>query len=134
MKATGGCQCGAVRYAIDGSVNWQGHCHCESCRRAISAAVSSFIGIEDGNWRWERVAPQVYNSSPGVERTFCATCGSPISYRSDAWPTEMHFHAATLDDTSAFNPAFHVFMAEAVAWRPHEDGLPTHDGTLDEDG
>lgn len=30
--------------------------------------------------------PAVYASSPGVERAFCAGCGTPLTYKADDMP------------------------------------------------
>lgn len=123
--ATGGhCLCGKVRYEYEGAPNWQAHCHCESCRRNCSAAFTSYFGVTDGSWRWTGAEPSVYASSPGVERLFCPTCGTPMAYRSARWPGETHFYAASLDDPSIFRPQSHVNWAERVPWVHLADHLP----------
>ncbi|MHC0053257.1 GFA family protein [Actibacterium sp. D379-3] len=129
---TGHCLCGAVRFAFDPArVNWRGICHCESCQRATSSPMTGFLGVADGGWRWTGAAPAVYRSSPGVERRFCPTCGTPISYCSARWPGEMHFHAACLDDPAGFRPEFHVFCREALPWAPICDDLPQYSQSTD---
>ena len=124
----GRCLCGAVRYEFEGRPNWAGHCHCESCRRATSAGVSSYFGVSNERWRWTGAAPAAFASSPGVERLFCGRCGSPVAYRSAARSHETDFHAMTLERPDAFSPAFHVFDAERVGWLPIADGLPRWPG------
>lgn len=120
---TGGCLCGQVRYRVDGLLLWQRHCHCESCRRATSAPITTYFAVADGGWRWTGAAPATHASSPGVERTFCATCGSPLAYR-HADLTEMHFHAVTLDDPGDVQPEGHDFWAEHLPWLDLADRLP----------
>lgn len=121
---TGHCLCGATRYEASIAPIWQTHCHCESCRRATGAAFASFFGFTDGNWRWCGAAPATYQSSPDVWRDFCATCGTPMTYRSDRFPGETHFYAGTLDDPSAYAPTEHVHSAEMLPWLHLADGLP----------
>ncbi|MEZ5913634.1 MAG: GFA family protein [Paracoccaceae bacterium] len=121
---TGRCLCGAVRYVFDGAPKWQAHCHCESCRRSCSAPFTSFFGIEDGHWRWTGAQPARYASSPGVERFFCATCGSQMAYRAEAFAGEIHFYAASLDDPNAYRPTVHVHSDETLHWVNLNDGLP----------
>ena len=36
--------------------------------------------------RFTHCQPKEFGSSPGVRRSFCAVCGSPIAYRSDRRP------------------------------------------------
>lgn len=121
---TGRCLCGDVRYAADGPLIWQRHCHCESCRRATSAPMVTFFAVPDGGWRWTGAAPARYNSSPGVERSFCGRCGSPISYRSEETPGEMHFLSCTQDDPTDVTPEGHDFWAEHLPWLDLADRLP----------
>ncbi len=122
---TGGhCLCGAVRFEFDSAPLWQAHCHCESCRRNCAAPFTSYLGISDGSWRWTGAAPGVHVSSPGVERMFCATCGTPMAYRADRYPQETHFYAATLDDPAAYTPQQHVHWGEHLPWLSISDTLP----------
>ena len=121
---TGHCLCGAVTFACDALPLWQSHCHCESCRRATASGFTSFLGMADGHWRWTGATPGTYASSPGVARDFCATCGTPMTYRSDRFPGECHFYAATLDNPAAYAPTEHVFTAEQLPWVRLADGLP----------
>lgn len=57
-----------------------------------------------------------FASAPGVDRSFCGTCGSPMSYASTRFADEVHLYAATLDDPSAYRPEFAVHCAEAIGW------------------
>lgn len=132
MSMRGGqCQCGATRYQFDaGKIRWQGLCHCRDCQRATGAPVVGWLGIRDGHWHWVGREPARYASSAGVERGFCRTCGTPLSYASDRWPGETHFLAATLDDPADYAPAFHVYTHFALPWARIDDTLPKHSGTV----
>lgn len=121
---TGRCLCGVLRYRIDSAPLWQAHCHCDSCRRATSSPFTSYFGIRDGTFTWEGEAPATYSSSPGTWRDFCPHCGSPMSYRSDKFPGETHFFAASLDDPTAYDPQVHVHTDELLPWVHLDDGLP----------
>lgn len=121
---TGRCLCGAVTYRCTALPLWQLHCHCESCRRATASPFTSFLGVADGSWEWTGATPATFASSPGVRRDFCARCGSQMAYRSDRFPGECHFHAATLDRPQDYAPTGHVHSAEALPWVHLADGLP----------
>ena len=120
----GHCLCGAVRYSCDAAPLWQGHCHCESCRRATSSGFTSFLGVADGHWQWTSEAPATYNSSAGVWRDFCPVCGSQMAYRASRFPGEVHFYAASLDDPAAYAPTQHFLSAEMLPWVHLADRLP----------
>lgn len=130
MTPSGHCLCGAVRYKFDAdAVLWRAHCHCESCRRACAAPFTTFFGVRDTAWRWSGTPPARYRSSAGVERLFCARCGTQMAYRSARWPGEIHGYAATLTDSSGFEPSAHVNWLERVPWVTLGDDLPKHDAT-----
>ncbi|HLY67771.1 MAG TPA: GFA family protein [Chloroflexota bacterium] len=122
----GRCLCGAVRYAVKGDPIWVAHCHCESCRRANSAAFATFAGFRRENFRLLAGEPGRYASSPGVWRSFCARCGSPLTYEGERWPDEVHIHLPSLEDPQSLKPKAHVHVAEQLAWVHLADGLPRY--------
>jgi hypothetical protein len=112
----GGCLCGAVRYAVEGPPLSSGVCHCETCRRAASAPRLPFVGVLSAGFRFTRGLPVDYPSSPGVTRSFCGECGSPLTYRRSDAPDELDVMTVSLDDPNAVPPTFHVWVSEALAW------------------
>ena len=42
---TGGCLCGAVRYAYDGEVGAAGYCHCADCRKVSGSAFGVSVRV-----------------------------------------------------------------------------------------
>lgn len=128
MTSTHGhCLCGKVRVSFDpDGITWRGHCHCDSCRRACSAPMTTFFGVRNSAWRWTGEAPGVFRSSAGVSRYFCQTCGSPMGYSALHWPDETHFYAASLEDPSDFTPESHAYWSERLPWIHLNDDLPRH--------
>ena len=51
-RLTGGCGCGAVRFAALERPLWVAHCHCRDCRRATAAALSTYAGFQRSRVRW----------------------------------------------------------------------------------
>src|SRR5579883_1599280 len=95
---SGRCLCGAVRFTAQGAPRWVAHCHCESCRRATSAAMATYAGYATEQVRWSGDSLRTFESSPGVTRTFCARCGSPMSFAGERWPGEVHLFVASFAD------------------------------------
>ncbi|MEZ5872042.1 MAG: GFA family protein [Nitratireductor sp.] len=124
----GRCFCKSVKFEIDAPIRWCVYCHCESCRRQCSAPVTTYICVDHGQWRWTGAAPKVYHSSPGVERTFCDTCGSPMSFRSENMSGLMNFYVAAMEEPERFSPGLHVAYEEKLPWMNIKDILPTMTG------
>ena len=112
---TGHCLCGAIRFTARRPFNWVLHCHCESCRRATAAPMTTFVSVPNAQLDWTGT-PATHHSSPGVTRRFCPTCGSPVSYAYADKPDETHIYAALLDDPDAVTPEGHDFAEEAIGW------------------
>jgi hypothetical protein len=78
---TGGCQCGAVRFALSAAPVKISICHCRMCQKAAGAPFASFAEVERGDFAWTRGEPSAFRSSSLAERDFCAGCGTPLSFR-----------------------------------------------------
>jgi hypothetical protein len=78
---TGGCQCGAVRFAVYAVPTRISICHCRMCQKATGAPFASLADIPHENFAWTRGTPAAFRSSSIAERDFCAACGTPLSYR-----------------------------------------------------
>lgn len=125
----GGCLCRAVRYRATGKPIWVVHCHCTSCRRAAGAAFATWVGYRAEQIRFEdETQRRRYASSPGVSRSFCAVCGTPLTFEGEEFPGELHIMAGTLDDPGSVRPTHHVWTKEAVPWSIHADGLKRRTG------
>src|SRR3989441_799269 len=78
---TGGCQCGAVRFALSAPPAKVSICHCRMCQKASGAPFASFADIEHADFSWTKGKPAAFQSSSIAERDFCAACGTPLSFR-----------------------------------------------------
>jgi hypothetical protein len=78
---TGGCQCGAVRFAVSGLPAKISICHCRMCQKASGAPFASFADIENADFAWTRGKPAAFQSSSIAVRDFCRDCGTPLSFR-----------------------------------------------------
>jgi len=121
----GRCLCGNLQWEASGASTWQCYCHCDDCRRQCGAPVVAFIGVDSGQFRWVGT-PKTYASSPGVTRSFCGTCGSPMAFQAERYPGEIHVYAAQLEDPKAFAPTFHVHYSAHLPWLALTDDLPKH--------
>lgn len=83
---TGGCACGAIRYATRHAPIFQNHCQCRDCQRRS--------GTGHGSWL-----------------TFPARSEMMITGEATHWVA-----AASLDDPGRFAPQVLTYGARALAW------------------
>lgn len=120
----GRCLCGSVTLRFSGKVLGANHCHCESCRRATSAPVTSFFTGKKADAVLDGEGLRFHVSSPGVRRGFCGLCGSPMSYETDTRPDEVDFYLASLDSLDGVVIKGHSHWSERVPWLNCADDLP----------
>lgn len=78
---TGGCQCGAVRYALYAEPTRASICHCRMCQKAFGSYFAPLAGVPPGDFAWTHGSQGVFKSSALVERGFCRDCGTPLTFR-----------------------------------------------------
>ena len=125
----GSCLCGAVKYEVDGPVHDVHHCHCGMCRKAHGGAHSTFARLTAGDLRVVAGADHVrpYRSSPQIERTFCATCGSRLTVRFDGMPNAVWIAVGLLDDDPKVAANARMFVASKAPWDEISDDLPRYE-------
>ena len=120
----GGGHCGAVRYSAGGEVKHSGVCHCETCRRTTGALTTAWVAFSSDELTVEG-EPASYFSSEGIERQFCAKCGTSLFYYNEGlMPGVADILTATLDDPDSCPPGAHVNMGDAIGWEAGLEELP----------
>lgn len=125
MTRTGGCLCGEIRYEVQGEPDVVVTCHCHWCQRVSGAPFLTFVGFEPSSVRWLKSEPTIYKSSEMVDRGFCPTCGSTLTFARPA-KNVMALMSGSLDDPDSISPESHCFTEHQNAWLSLSDGLPTH--------
>lgn len=106
---TGGCQCGAVRYAATG-LGRATICHCRMCQKAFGSFFGPLVHAE--GLEWTRGAPKTFASSNKVTRGFCSECGTPLTF--DYGSPEIAI--GTLDDPELAAPVLQVNPADKLSF------------------
>jgi hypothetical protein len=96
--ATGGCQCGAIRYAFYAPLENAHVCHCRMCQRATGGVFAALAGTAPGNFAWTRGTPGYFASSNLARRAFCSSCGTPLSFRYELPTARMYATIGSLDE------------------------------------
>ncbi|WP_374397345.1 GFA family protein [Sphingopyxis sp.] len=79
-EASGGCQCGAVRWHVTAVLDTSHICHCRMCQKAAGNFFAALIGVPRDALTWTRGNPATFNSSDKAARGFCRDCGTPLTY------------------------------------------------------
>lgn len=77
---SGGCQCGAVRFHVEGALGSASICHCRMCQKAFGNFYAPLVSVGEAKLIWMRDEPKRFQSSNHVKRGFCAECGTPLTY------------------------------------------------------
>lgn len=118
----GRCLCGDVSFEARGKPKWVLWCHCESCRRHSGAPASVFVSFGDDAVSMTQGAIAKYISSPGVERGFCARCGSTLTCSNQKLPNETHFHIGAFERAAELAPTGAFFADERLPWSEQGSG------------
>jgi hypothetical protein len=98
---TGGCQCGAVRYALYTEPDRAGICHCRMCQKSVGAPFNTWANVRTENFAWTRGAPSTFRSSSAAERGFCSRCGTPLCFVYVKRPGSVSVTIGSLDTPGA---------------------------------
>ncbi|HZG33651.1 MAG TPA: GFA family protein [Sphingopyxis sp.] len=130
VTASGGCQCGAVRYRASAMLDTSHICHCRMCQKAAGNFFIALIGIPKDALTWTRGTPATFKSSEQVERGFCRACGTPLYY-DYAGSRHLSVTTGSLDNPAAFPPRVQFGTEGRMPWF---DALPalTEEGTTEE--
>ncbi len=126
---TGRCECGSVKYQVDGEINDFSHCHCSQCRRLHGAAFATYGGVVRNEFSYLSGQPDLtkYASSHDHTRVFCRICGSNILVELDLEPEAVYLAMGTVNDDPKCPPAYHIFVGSKAPWYEFDDLSVRHD-------
>ena len=127
--AEGGCFCGAVRYQIEGPPLHADYCHCRMCQRVAGAPVVAWGTWPADRFTWKQGEPKSFASSAKGERSFCPSCGTPLTCLDRTNRSLIDVTLASLDDPAAFPPQSHARTMSRIPWLEIADGLPRYAST-----
>jgi hypothetical protein len=124
--ASGSCLCGDVSFEAPMPARWVAHCHCTRCRRAHGAAFVTWVSVDDERTRIDDSAQRLrwFDAGQGGQRGFCSRCGSPMFFRGERWPGELHIARALFHEPLAQAPMVHGYWDTHVSWVQLADNLP----------
>ena len=115
---SGGCQCGAVRFRLNGQTGTSSVCYCRMCQKASASHALALVSVGDAVMEWIRGEPSWFQSSNAALRGFCSACGTPLAY--DA-PDGLALSVLAFDDPDAVAPTIAYGVEARRIWC---DGIP----------
>ena len=127
---TGSCLCGAIQFEIEGPLPPVQLCHCADCRKAQGTAFAANVPVSTDNLKWTKGQNHLraFESSPGKERVFCPTCGSPIFSRRPDTPGIVRLRAGLLNPPTDLILGFHFYTADKADWWEIQGDLVQYSG------
>lgn len=125
---SGGCQCGAVRFRMDGLPKDVSVCHCRMCQKAFGAYYAPLVAVGDAEVNWTKGEPKRFSSSNFAKRGFCENCGTPLTYEA---PDGLSLAAGAFDDPSRLPPTVQFGVECKLAFVDAIPALPER-ATLDD--
>jgi hypothetical protein len=123
---TGGCQCGAVRFRVDGAVRHASVCHCRMCQKATGSPIGAFASVRAADLVWTRGERARFQSSNAVARGFCGDCGTPLTFEAVAGGSSIALTLASFDDPARpeLFPTRQLELASRIPWMADLHDLP----------
>jgi hypothetical protein len=120
----GGCFCGRIRYEVTGIPFHETNCHCSICRRTTGAPFVAWFSVRPSEFRWLSGRPSRFRSSAQATRSFCAHCGTQLTFEDLGYPDEIDVTTSSLNQPDAVPPRDHTHVSSRLPWIALADGLP----------
>ncbi|QNO27227.1 GFA family protein [Sphingopyxis sp. OPL5] len=129
---SGGCQCGGVRYQVEGEPVMVANCFCRDCRSASGGAGSTVAVFPADGFALDRGSAIGYTSDAAsgksLTRNFCSTCGSRLfTDQIESFPGMVMIALGSLEDGHGLAPTMNIFGKDMPVWAAVNTALPTSD-------
>jgi len=120
LPLVGGCQCGALRYAISAPPLMVYNCHCTNCQAIGGGAFSTPVTVLESGFAFTTGEPRTYEwaSEAGNRRYgwLCGDCGSRIAHGQIPAAGFLSVRGGTLDDRSWIEPVGDIWTRSKQPW------------------
>jgi len=119
-RLEGGCQCGNVRYRINGAPLTLYACHCTECRKQSASAFGLSLWVKRSELEflsgepaaWERLA----DSGNTTLCAYCPDCGTRLYHAPSGDPEIYSLKGGSLDGIAGFAPVGHIWVRSKLPW------------------
>ena len=128
----GGCQCGAVRYRLEGEPVVLAVCHCSECQRQSGSAFGMSLIVPRRAFQLlsgeTKTFTRTAESGRDVACVFCPACGTRVYHVPGLPGDNLNVKPGTLDDRSWLAPAIHVWTKSKQPWVPIPEAVRCFEG------
>jgi hypothetical protein len=112
-----------MRYEAGGTPFHETSCHCTICRRANGAAFVTWFSVPRLQFKWVQGEPTRFRSTAKGTRSFCARCGTQLTFELEGLADEIDITICSLDDPEALPPKDHTWSRSRLHWVKLDDRL-----------
>jgi hypothetical protein len=121
----GGCQCGAVRYAMHLAHVEKPHvCHCRMCQKATGGLFAALAGCPKASLEWTQGEPAFFASSNLATRGFCHHCGTPLTFAYNQPEARIYVTIGSMDDPELAGVEIQYGIESKVSWVEFCEAVP----------
>lgn len=116
---SGSCSCGKITYTVKARLDQGYACHCTDCQTRTGSAFAALLpAAAAGLEVWGQTQTVVQLEGQGVRSIahVCPDCLTRLFNRNPLWPDLAIMRAGTLERSSEFVPALHIFTRSAQPW------------------
>lgn len=124
---TGGCACGAVRFAVAAPLVDAGYCHCRRCslRTGTGSALSAVAAPGAFAITAGAELVGVWRPEGGNPKSFCTACGGALWAGEPSGEGAIAVRMGNFDADPGIAPRWRQWLESAPAWIPvPDDDLP----------
>ncbi len=128
---TGGCGCGAVRFAVSEAPVAAGYCHCTRCQHRTGGASSLQTRTARGSFQLTTGEDElaIWRPGGGFDKAFCGRCGSALFSRDPDDPSIVSVRFGAFDCDPQIRPSYRAYVDFAAPFEPiPADGLARYGG------
>lgn len=117
----GGCQCGAIRYALKGEPLVLYRCHCTECQTQSGSGFGMSMWVRRGDFQITQGTPKstvrVADSGREIRGEFCGDCGTRLFGKSSMLEADyVVLKPGTLDDATNLEPQADIWLQSKQSW------------------
>ena len=114
----GGCQCGSVRFRVEGPPLGLYVCHCRECQKQSASAFGLSLVVARSGFSFISGQPRAWSrttdSGGRLNCYFCTDCGSRLFHESAPSSDTVTIKAGCLDEPVDLSSAVHIWTKRKV--------------------
>ncbi|WP_419911853.1 GFA family protein [Hoeflea sp.] len=126
----GQCQCGAVRFRLNGEPIETYVCHCRECQKQSSSAFGISVIVQGGDLQLLQGSPKQWarrtDTGGMLDCYFCPECGSRLWHIGNDNPDRVSVKGGTLDTAPDLSEVAHIWTIRRLDGVIIPDGVPTY--------